>query len=361
MDNTSLINIEKEDIITNNEGYKERLRQLPEVRSMTNEISIDDMNTILSFGQEPSVNISKISDQLLSSMRKVKSEEVSEMLVKLTKVMDQFDINELKDPYKQSFFQKLVGKIKERLEELFAKYEDMGREVDEIYKVLRKYEVDIQKTNDNLRTQYDANVEFFTQLEKYIVAGEIGLEEIEAFRSQIEANTSISDEERQMHIQKLDLAKEMLSQRIYDLQIAENVAMQTCPMIRTIQMSNFNLMRKINSSFIITLPIFKQCLIQAIQLRRQEIQAKSIQQLDQKTNELLIRNAESTSRQSVNIAKMAGGSSIQIETLQRTYDTIKNGIEETKRVQKDIADKRKADSVTLENMKIELKDKGFIY
>ena len=137
------------------------------------------------------------------------------------------------------------------------------------------------------------------------------------------------------------MIKDMLNQRTYDLQIAENVAMQTCPMIQTMQMANFNLMRKINSSFIITLPIFKQCLVQAIQLKRQEIQAKSISQLDEKTNELLLRNAQNTATQSVNIARMAGGSAVQIETLRSTYETIKKGIE-------------------LENMKADMAEKGFI-
>ena len=99
------------------------------------------------------------------------------------------------------------------------------------------------------------------------------------------------------------MCKDMLAQRVYDLQIAENVAIQAAPMIQTIQMSNFNLMRKINSSFVITLPIFKQCLAQAIILKRQEIQAKSIKQLDDKTNELIVRNAQRTAAQSVQIAK----------------------------------------------------------
>ena len=56
--------------------------------------------------------------------------------------------------------------------------------------------------------------------------------------------------------------------RVDDLRIAENVAIQAAPMLQSMQMSNFNLMRKINSSFIVTLPIFKQCLAQAVLLKR---------------------------------------------------------------------------------------------
>lgn len=361
MKQTELIDLEKEEVVTNNTGYKERLRHLPEVQNMTNEINIYDSNSILAFGQEPSANISQISDELLSSLRAVKAEEVSQMLTKLTKVMDKFDIKELEDPNAaQGAFKKLFGKVKSSVDKMFEKYEDMGKEVDDIYQLLKTYEVDIHKTNDDLKKQYEANVNFFKLLEKYIVAGEIGLEEIDAYKLQVEANTGISPEDKQMTLQNLDIAKEMLAQRIYDLQIAENVAMQTCPMIRTIQMSNFNLLRKINSSFIITLPIFKQCLIQAIQLKRQEIQAKSIQQLDEKTNELLLRNAQNMSMQSVKIAQMAGGSSIQMETLEKTYETIKSGIDETRRVNEELAAKRDSDSKKLEQMKSEMKSKSYM-
>ena len=334
---------------------------LPEVEELTNEITITDSNSILQFGQKPSEAISKTSDELLRSMKSVNTEEASRMLTTLTKIMDKFDIKEISDPNKsEGVISKIFNKAKSNIDKLFAKYDDMGKEVDKIYVLLKDYEQEIHKTNDELVKQYNENVLFFEQLEKYIVAGEIAIEQVAAFRNQLEKNTSISEQDKSIKLQQLDMAKDMLSQRIYDLQIAENVAMQTCPMIQTMQMSNFNLLRKINSSFIITLPIFKQCLVQAIQLKRQEIQAKSIKQLDEKTNELLMRNAQNTAMQSVNIAKLTGGSSIQLETLQSTYETIKNGIEETRKISQEIADKRATDSKILEEIKIEMKKNAYI-
>ena len=226
--------------------------------------------------------------------------------------------------------------------------------------ILKQYESQIHQTQEDLEKQYRTNVTYYEELEKYIVAGELAQEEIEAYQAQMMQRTDLTEQEKQTQQQKLQMIKDMLNQRTYDLQIAENVAMQTCPMIQTMQMANFNLMRKINSSFIITLPIFKQCLVQAIQLKRQEIQAKSISQLDEKTNELLLRNAQNTATQSVNIARMAGGSAVQIETLRSTYETIKKGIDETKQISQQIAEKRKTDSVELENMKADMAEKGFI-
>lgn len=357
---TNEMQMTQPEVLTDNAAYKQRLRALPEVQNLTNEIDITNVNSILTFGQKPSEGISQTSDMLLSSMQRVNTEEASRMLTQLTKIMDKFDIKELENPENASMLQKLFGKIKNSIDKLFAKYEDMGKEVDKIYVILKQYESQIHQTQEDLEKQYRTNVAYYEELEKYIVAGELAQEEIEAYQAQMMQRTDLTEQEKQTQQQKLQMIKDMLNQRTYDLQIAENVAMQTCPMIQTMQMANFNLMRKINSSFIITLPIFKQCLVQAIQLKRQEIQAKSISQLDEKTNELLLRNAQNTATQSVNIARMAGGSAVQIETLRSTYETIKKGIDETKQISQQIAEKRKTDSVELENMKADMAEKGFI-
>lgn len=332
-------------------AYKQRLRELPEVQALTSEIEVQNPNSIIMFGQQASECISQISDGLLSSMRSVKSEEASEMLVALTKIMDKFDVTELENVKEDSMISKLFKNVGNTVAKLFQKYDTMGYEVEKVYVLLKKYEADIKESNAHLKKLYDGNLHYYQLLEKYIVAGELALEEVDHYLAVMSHDVTMAQEERQMMIQKLEVCKEMLSQRVYDLQLAENVAIQTVPMIQTIQLSNFNLMRKINSSFIITLPIFKQCLAQAIILKRQEIQAKSMKQLDDKTNELLMRNAARTANQSVAIAKMASGSSIQIETLEKSYETIMKGIEETKAIQAQNELERQENSKRLERIK----------
>ena len=335
--------------------YKQRLRGMKEVQDLTSEVEIQNPNSIVMFGQGASEQISKVSDELLNSMKAVKAEEASEMLVNLTKIMDKFDIKELDGSEKQSMLSKFMKGVGNSVAKLFQKYDTMGYEVEKVYVLLKKYENDIRESNANLKKLYDANLHYYQLLEKYIVAGELALEEIEAYIYQISMNNSLGPEEKQMMLQKLEISKEMLSQRVYDLQIAENVAIQSAPMIQTIQMSNFNLMRKINSSFIITLPIFKQCLAQAVILKRQEIQAKSIKQLDDKTNELIMRNAQNTARQSVEIAKMASGSSVSISTLEKSFETIMKGIEDTKAIQEANKVQRIENSAKLERIKSTMK------
>lgn len=353
------LQLQKAEVFDNHLVYKEKLKNLPEVKSLTNEIDVRNPNTILSFGQAPSEGISKVSDQLLSNIKKVKAEEASEMLVKLTKVMDQFDLNEIKgDVSEKNFVSKIFGKVKSKYDDIFKKYDSMSHEIDEIYVLLKQYQQETVKANDNLQKMYLGNKEFFESLEKYVVAGELGQQEIEAYKNQIQNAPDISENDKQMQVQKLTMMQDMLSQRTYDLQIAENVALQTAPMIQMQQMANYNLARKINNSFIITLPIFKQALAQAIMLKRQEIMANSMKQLDDKTNELLIRNAQNTANQSVKIAKMASGSSIEIATLEKTFATIQKGITEAKQITEQIAENRKQDTLKLENMKDDIKQSG---
>jgi uncharacterized protein YaaN involved in tellurite resistance len=276
--------------------------------------------------------------------------ETSEMLKSLAKIMDQFDINEIKD--NPGLFGKLFGNFRKQLDKILAKYHTMGEEVDKIYVQLKGYESEIKQSNKKLDTMFKTNVDYYHELVKYILAGEQACKEIEAYIAQRQQDMeNTGDQSIQFELTSLNQALMMLEQRTQDLRTAENVAMQSIPMIKTMEFSNYNLVRKINSAFIVTLPVFKQALAQAILLKRQKIQAESIAELDKKTNEMLLKNAQNTVDVSKMTAKMASGSSIQIETLEKTWATITNGIEETRRIQEDARKKRQEDQVRLEAIK----------
>ena len=193
---------------------------------------------------------------------------------------------------------------------------------------------------------------------KYILAGEQGCRELEAYIAQRRSDLENSqDNSIQFEIQSLEQAQMMLEQRVQDLRTAESVAMQSIPMIKTMEFSNMNLVRKINSAFIITLPVFKQALAQAIMLKRQKIQAEAMSALDQKTNEMLIKNARNTVEQSKMTARMASGSSIKIETLETTWRTIVSGIDETRQIQENARKQRTEDQARLETIKKEFNER----
>ncbi len=341
--------VESYDIAADREQMNELVGS-QEVDNLVSTIEINNLDTIVSFGAETAEEISKASDVVLNSMSMKQLDESSAMLNTLAKIMNQFDIEEIKD--EPGLFGKLFGNLKKQLDKILAKYHTMGDEVDKIYVELKKYESEIKQSNRNLEQIFEANVNYYHDLVKYILAGEQGCREIEAYIAQRQSDMEATgDNSIQFEIQSLQQALMMLEQRTQDLRTAENVAMQSIPMIKTMEFSNMNLVRKINSAFIITLPVFKQALAQAIMLKRQKVQAEAMSALDEKTNEMLIKNAKNTAEQSKMIAKMATGSSVKIETLETTWRTIVNGIDETRQIQENAKKQREADKVRLESIK----------
>lgn len=351
-----IVEVKEYDIIEDRKKLAESFSNSKELDALTEKIDLSNLDTIVSFGSEVTEEISKASDVVLGSMSMSKIEESSAMLKNLSTIMSKFDIEEIKE--KPGFLNKLFSNAKKQIEKILEKYQTMGGEVDKIYVQLKQYESEIKQSNKNLNAMFEANVNYYHDLVKYIIAGEQGCREIEAYRAQRQKDMEESgDNSIQFEITALDNALMMLEQRTQDLRIAENVAMQSIPMIKTMEFSNLNLVRKINSAFIITLPVFKQALAQAILLKRQKIQAEAMAALDEKTNEMLIKNAQNTVEQSKLTAQLVSGSSIKIETLEKTWNTIVNGIEETRRIQENAKNQRLADEQKLKAMKEEFNSK----
>lgn len=332
----------------------EKMVNSEEVDKIVSTISVYELGTIVSFGSEVAENISKCSDSVLNSINMSQLDNSSEMLNTLAKIMEKFDIDEIKE--KPGLFGKMFGNLRKQVDKILDKYHTMGQEVDKIYVQLKQYEEEIKQSNQKLEKMFETNVDYFHELEKYILAGEQGIGEIEAYYEQRRQEFESSGEASiQFELTSLEQARVMLEQRVQDLRIAENVAMQSIPMIKTMEFSNMNLVRKINSAFIITLPVFKQALTQAILLKRQKIQADAMAALDAKTNEMLLKNAQNTVAQSKLTAQLASGSSIKMETLESTWHTIVNGIEETKSIQENAKKKREEDKARLNAIKDEYK------
>ena len=342
--------VEQYDIVADRQQMNADLVDSQEVDRIVSTIEVNNLETIVTFGAEVAEEISKASDVVLRSMNMSQLDETSEMLKTLAKIMGQFDIEEIKE--NPSLFGKIFGNMKKQLDKILAKYHTLGDEVDKIYVQLKGYESEIKQSNRKLNTMFETNVNFYHELVKYILAGEQACKEIQDYIEQRKQYMETSgDQSVQFELTSLNQALMMMEQRTQDLRTAESVAMQSIPMIKTMEFSNYNLVRKINSAFIVTLPVFKQALAQAILLKRQKIQAEAMSELDKKTNEMLIKNAQNTVDISKTTARLASGSSIQIETLETTWRTITNGIEETKRIQEDAKKKRIDDQARLAAIK----------
>ena len=348
--------VKQYDIVADRQQLNTTLTNSKEVDDIVSTIEVYNLDKIVSFGSEVAEEISRASDVVLNNTNMSQLDDSSELLNTLTKIMNQFDIDELKE--NPGLFGKLFGNLRKQLDKIIDKYHTMGDEVDKIYVQLKKYEAEIRQSNRKLDEMFQANVNYYHELVKYILAGEQGCKEIENYIAERQADMEATgDQSIQFEITSLNQSLMMLEQRTQDLRTAENVAMQSIPMIKTMEFSNMNLVRKINSAFIITLPVFKQALAQTIMLKRQRVQAEAMSALDQKTNELLMRNARNTVEQSKLTAQLASGSSIKTETLENTWKTIVNGIDETRQIQENARKQRIEDQARLETIKQEFNQK----
>lgn len=343
-------NYQSYDILADRQQMNKVMVNSPEVDALASQIEVYNLESIVTFGAGAAEEISKCSDIVLNSMSMSQIDDSGMMLAALAKIMDKFDIKEIKE--NPGFFGKLFGNMRKQLDRILEKYHTMGEEVDKIYVQLKRYEAEIKEANRKLEDMFQVNVNYYHELVKYILAGEQGCRELEAYIAQRQKDMEITgDNSIQFELTSLNQALMMLEQRTQDLRTAENVAMQSIPMIKTMQFSNMNLVRKINSAFIITLPVFKQALTQAIMLKRQRIQAEAMSALDEKTNEMLIRNAQNAAEQSKMAAQLSSGSSIKTETLEKTWQTIVKGIDETKQIQDNARKQRIDDQKRLEAIK----------
>ena len=245
-------------------------------------------------------------------------------------------------------------KIADEFEALVAKYDNMSKEVDKIAQLLRTYENQTKQDNVTLTEMCQANHNYFEQLERYVVAAEIGLEEIANYREQVANRTDISEDNKNAQLQQLDMMSQMLRQRQYDLLQAEIVARMTVPMLQNMQLTNVNLIREINTAFIIGLPIFKQNLAQAIMLKRQAITANSMEQFKGTINKQLEQNAAYAAAQGTVVAQNVTKGTFDMETLRKVYTTIKNGTENTQRVMREQEEQNKENTKDLERLKSDI-------
>lgn len=335
---------------------EQRLKNSPEIERIVESIDVYDMNSLLKFGDKPAQELARFSDSVLNNVEATKVEDSSIILNKLKKIMDNF--NQKDFTKNQGFFEKLFSNAKAQIDKIIKKYHAMGADIDKITATLMTYQDEILRSNKQLDDMFNENVKYYEELTKYILAGEAAIDELKnSIIPEMEQNcNNDQDKMYEMNVTQMKQVQNALEQRVYDLKLSQTVALQTMPSLRMIQVGNYNLMRKINSAFIVTLPVFKNCLVQALQLKRQSLQSQALEALDKTTNEMILRNAQNTADQSIKTAMLANNSSIEVETLQKAWNEIMRGVTETQKVQDEASQKRIEGTRQLEDLNRRIKN-----
>jgi uncharacterized protein YaaN involved in tellurite resistance len=333
---TQVATLETNEVITEKkaEDIRQELRQNPEVIQLAKQVDTKNQMELLEFGKEPAVQISQFSDRILSMMRTTEVTDSGEMLKQLGKIMDRFDKKDFEEK-KGGLLGKLFNRGNDMIEKIFGKYQTLGGEIEKVHVEISKYKDEMTRSTMTLEEMYENNVHYYMALEKYVVAGQIKLDELNSLLPGYEQKAMNGDQMAQLELDTLKNSIQTLEERVYDLDLARMVALQTAPQIRLLQRGNTKLIGKINSAFVITIPIFKNGIIQAVTAKRQKLVADSMNELDRRTNEMLKRNAENIANQSTEIAKLAGRPSVQIETIEESWNTIVKGLQETKSIEEE--------------------------
>ena len=306
-------------------------KQVDEIKS-----KIDLMNSgyALQFGSGAQKNMADFSDSLLSQVRTKDSGEVGALLTDLSGKINEFNRKE-----SDSFVKKLplIGALVSKGETMLASYEKLSTKVDKIQSDLEKSKTTMMKDIMLFDALYQKNLEYFKHLELYIRAGEEKLEEMRStVLPKLRADAAASaDPMAGQVVSDFESNVDRFEKKVHDLKISKTIAIQTAPQLRLIQNNDKILVERVQSAIYNAIPLWKNQIVIALGLTRQQNVLKMQQAISDTTNELLKRNAEMLKINSIETAKENNRSIVDIETVKKVNDDLVTTIEETLKIQQE--------------------------
>lgn len=303
------------------EATKLQLRQSSEVQQIANLINVKNQMDLMALGQGPAMKLSRFSDQILSMMAKSTVNESGELLKQLEALMMKFDKKELIDE-QPSFFGKLFKRAPKKKEDLFDKYNVLGRDIEKIHYQFVLMEEALANDNRMLARLYREDLTYYMELEKYIVATEMKLDEVTStlipmYEKQSEAGNRIA----RMELNSLQAIAETLAQKIDELEKSRMVAILAAPQIEMIRNGNSELIEQINGAFVKTIPVFKMGIMNAVNEKRQQLHNESAAAFENRMKKFSGANSDA-----VQLSMAMAQQPEKNLTLEEMWDTILTGI-----------------------------------
>ncbi|MBQ3160659.1 MAG: toxic anion resistance protein [Oscillospiraceae bacterium] len=328
------------DIAAERQLITESLVGTDELDAVVSTLDVADLNTITSFGRQAAEQVAQASDAVLKNVSMAQISESNEVMTELAKLMSKINIDEIQAEAK-GFIGKLLGSNEKQADKIYEKYRIIGEETDKIFIRLKQYEAEIGNSNRSLNRMFEANTAYYRELVKYIAAGEQGCREIEDYLNELKDEfAKTGDKSMFPEMENLENALMLLQNRTNDLRIAESIAIQSVPMIKAMELSNSNLMNKINTAFLVTLPIFNQSLSQAVSLKRQTLEDKAMAALNKRMEEEILANAKDNVHREQLEQKLKAAPQGKKTKLAELHSAIVGSIDEFKQLQNNAAKQR---------------------
>ena len=324
------------------------------VEEFAKKIDIMDSNMVLQYGAAAQKNVAGFSESALKSVRTKDLGEVGQSLSELVVELKGFGQEEEK---KGLFgFRKKAGN---KIETMKAQYAKVETNVDKIARELEQHQVTLLKDVAMFDQMYELNLKYYKELTMYILAGkrklaDVRANELPALKAQAEATNAQEDAQRYNDMVQMC---ERFEKKLHDLELTRMVSVQMGPQTRLLQNNDTIMIEKIQSSLVNTIPLWKSQMVLALGMEhtRQATAAQSA--VTEMTNELLKKNADMLKMGTVQAAKEAERSVVDIETLQHTNQQLISTLDEVLNIQKEGAAKRRQAEAELGRIEGELKQK----
>ena len=323
------------------------------VADFAEKIDITDSAVVLQYGAAAQKNIASFSENALNGVRTKDLGEVGDALSNLVVELKNFGVEEKKGIL--GFFQKK----RNQLEAMKADYAKAEVNVDKIVDVLEGHQVTLMKDIAMLDQMYELNTKYYKELTMYILAGKKRLEavranELEALRKKAEETGTQEDAQAYNDMANLCTRFE---KKLHDLELTRMISVQMGPQTRLIQNNDALMLEKIQSSLVNTIPLWKSQMVLALGLEHSRQATAAQSAVTDMTNDLLKKNADMLKMGTIETAKEAERSVVDIQTLQHTNQQLISTLDEVMNIQKEGAAKRKEAELELGRIEGELKQK----
>ncbi len=323
------------------------------VEEFSQKIDVTDSNLVLNYGAAAQKNIAAFSESALNNVKTKDLGEVGEALSSLVVELKTFGQPEKKGI--GGFFQKK----KNELEALKASYSKAETNVEKIVKVLENHQVTLMKDIALFDQMYELNTKYYKELTMYILAGKKRLEYLRTHdlaELKQKAETTGAQEDAQAYNDFANLCSRF-EKKLHDLELTRMISIQMGPQTRLLQNNDTQMLEKIQSSLVNTIPLWKSQMVLALGLEhgRQATAAQSA--VTDMTNQLLQKNADMLKMGTIETAREAERSVVSIETLQHTNQQLIITLDEVMKIQTEGAQKRKEAEAELGRIEGELKQK----
>ncbi len=325
------------------------------VDEFSRKIDITDSNLVLQYGAAAQKNIAAFSESALNNVRTKDLGEVGEALSSLVVELKDFGQDEEEKGGIFGFFRKK----KNELEAMKASYAKAEANVDKIVKVLENHQVTLMKDIAMFDQMYDLNTKYYKELTMYIIAGKKRLEyvrthDLEELRKK--AAETGAQEDAQAYNDYANLCARF-EKKLHDLELTRMISIQMGPQTRLLQNNDTQMLEKIQSSLVNTIPLWKSQMVLALGLEHGRQATAAQTAVTNMTNDLLKKNAEMLKMGTVETAREAERSVVDIQTLQHTNEQLISTLDEVMKIQTEGAQKRKEAEQELGRIEGELKQK----